>query len=793
MREWHLAQYDPLSLTLAADQRFCHPDRNNDQVWELSLGGGDPSTLSLQTTYGLRARSMRIFPRFVEAGIPVSDPLHFFKPPRLVKFFPNYAEVAFSPFKELTAVIEYWVLESQLVAGRVHITNQGESICAFTLEIAAVLVPMGHGQATAPRQRGLNTCIQGQSSKIFPVLVMSGGPDAIASPFPALSVNLRLKSGDSGCLSWACSSEKDPEACFEHARKAIRRDWDAELARIELFNDAQYVDIHTGEKDWDVAFALSQKLAYSLLFPADAEHPFINAVNTRTPDQSYPKINSLTDTGQTSDTLSTLDLYYLTGQLLPSNPQLVKDLIKNALISQEENDAIHWETGSRPRAPRRLAIPLLANIAWRVYELDQDKEFLKSIFPQVQKNVQTWFDEDHDRDQDGLPEWDSADQVGLENAWLFDPWRESNQGLRIETVESPALGAFLVQELGALTKIAHELGDLDSGQIFQKQHCELSNRIRKMWHSKKNCFRYWDRDTHLTPRGKSIIKTHAPHILTLESQFEQPQRLLIHLKSGDEMTRMCTLTIKGCAADGSPFEERITPHNIIWIMGRANLTSENVYQKVNSIEVSGLKEQDFIEVKTVKLTPLDITCLLPLWAGLVNERQVKALIMHHITCDHPAYQFGIPETLVPAEHFPYGQPIMINLPWNLLILEGLLSNGMQAEARNIFTRIMHAITHALKEQHAFYEYYDARTGRPAGRRNALSGLAPIGFFMQLVGVRIFSPEKVIISGENPFPWPVTIKFRGLQVTREGKNTHIILPDGQTIDLHDSETRLISLE
>jgi len=793
MRKWHLSQYDPLSLTLAADQRFCHPDRNNDQVWELSLGGGDPSTLSLQTTYGLRARSMRIFPRFIEAGIPASDPLHFFEQPRLLKFFPNYAEVAFSPFKELTAVIEYWVLDSQLVAGRLHITNQGESTRTFTLEIAAALVPMGYGQATAPKQRGLNTCIQGQSSKIFPVLFMSGGPDAVASPFPALSVNLRLRSGDSRCLSWACASEKDPESSFERARKAIRRDWDAELARMELFNDAQYVDIHTGEKDWDVAFALSQKLAYSLLFPADAKHPFTNAVNTRTPDQGYTKTNGLTSSGQTSEPLSILNLYYLTGQLLPSNPQLVKDLIKDSLISQGESNAIHWKTSSGVHDTRHLTLPLSANIAWRVYELDQDKEFLKYIFPRVQKNVLTWFDENHDRNQDGLPEWDNVDQIGLESAWLFDSWRESNQGLRIETVESPALGAFLVQELGTLTKIAHELGDLDSEQIFQKQRRKLLNRVRKMWHSKRKCFCYWDRDTHLTPHSEPIIKTHASRTLTLKSQFKQPQRLLIHLKSGDEMTHVCTLTIKGTAADGSPLEERITARNIMWIMGHANLTSENVYQRVDSIEVSGLKEQDLIEVKTVGLTPLDITCLLPLWADLVNEKQVKALTMHHITCDNPAYNFGIPEPLVPAESFPKDLPAMINLPWNLLILEGLLSNGMRAEARNIFIRVMHAVTHALKEQHAFYEYYDAHTGRPAGRRNALSGLAPTGFFMQLVGVRIFSPEKVIISGENPFPWPVTIKFRGLQVTREGKETHIILPDGQSIHLHDKETRLICLE
>ena len=73
MQEWSLHAGDPLNLTLAADARLSEPDYVNDHSWELELGSGDPPALSLRTTYGLRARSNRIFPRFTEAGITVTN------------------------------------------------------------------------------------------------------------------------------------------------------------------------------------------------------------------------------------------------------------------------------------------------------------------------------------------------------------------------------------------------------------------------------------------------------------------------------------------------------------------------------------------------------------------------------------------------------------------------------------------------------------------------------------------------------------------------------------------------
>ena len=66
MRIWNLGPDDPLCLTMAADSRLTDLDYANDQIWELQLGRGTPAAILLNTTYGLRARHMRIFPQFTE-------------------------------------------------------------------------------------------------------------------------------------------------------------------------------------------------------------------------------------------------------------------------------------------------------------------------------------------------------------------------------------------------------------------------------------------------------------------------------------------------------------------------------------------------------------------------------------------------------------------------------------------------------------------------------------------------------------------------------------------------------
>src|SRR5258706_12435381 len=97
MRDWSLAPGDPLSLTLAADSRLSLPDYLNDHIWELALGGGEPPALSLRTTFGLRAKSLRLFLRFTAANKAVSDPASFSLLPPVRRFYPNSIRLAYGP------------------------------------------------------------------------------------------------------------------------------------------------------------------------------------------------------------------------------------------------------------------------------------------------------------------------------------------------------------------------------------------------------------------------------------------------------------------------------------------------------------------------------------------------------------------------------------------------------------------------------------------------------------------------------------------------------------------------
>jgi hypothetical protein len=117
-------------------------------------------------------------------------------------------------------------------------------------------------------------------------------------------------------------------------------------------------------------------------------------------------------------------------------------------------------------------------------------------------------------------------------------------------------------------------------------------------------------------------------------------------------------------------------------------------------------------------------------------------------------------------------------------MEGLLNYGMQQEAAMMMARVMNAIIGCLKRDRAFRQRYHAESGVGLGERNALAGMAPVGSFLKILGVEILSTRHVRLSGSNPFPWPVTVKYRGISITRGVGQTEIIFPGGQSISQDD---------
>ena len=132
-----------------------------------------------------------------------------------------------------------------------------------------------------------------------------------------------------------------------------------------------------------------------------------------------------------------------------------------------------------------------------------------------------------------------------------------------------------------------------------------------------------------------------------------------------------------------------------------------------------------------------------------------------------------------------------------MIAEGLAAYGYRREAAELVQRVMTAVIKNLKSESAFRRYYHADTGQGIGEKNVLNGLAPLGMFLETLGVRLISPTRVALSGINPFPWPVTVKYRGMTILRQKEKTSVIFPDGQTVNVNVNEgdltPRIVALE
>jgi hypothetical protein len=128
-----------------------------------------------------------------------------------------------------------------------------------------------------------------------------------------------------------------------------------------------------------------------------------------------------------------------------------------------------------------------------------------------------------------------------------------------------------------------------------------------------------------------------------------------------------------------------------------------------------------------------------------------------------------------------------------------LKYDLRQEAAALTTRLMAAVIRNLKQEHAFALAYNVDSGAAIGERNPVQGLAPLGLFLCTLGVRIESDpgkpssgHRVVLSGKNPFPWPVTVKYRGLTITRGADASVVTFPDGQTVRLDDPTDAVVSL-
>jgi hypothetical protein len=791
MREWQLRAGDPLYLSLAADARLTELDYVNDHIWELLLGRGEPGSILLQTSYGLRARNMRLFPQFVEKHHTVADPAEFHTPPAVTKFYPNYLRMFFFPFAEVEVHMEVWVPDCHTIAGRIQVVNHDTSDRQVRIELAALLNPIGGGQSMLPEKIEAVTVLQGQIQDLTPTLFITGGAEGVSSPYPSLNHLLNLNPGTSRRFTWSLASLEDSEESFKLARQTVARKWEAEVAHIEMVN-AHQVDISTGNPDWDAAFAFGQKAAHSLLYTPSEHLPHTSFVAARQPEHGFSPQGDGRDYTHLWNGQTALKTWYLSGLLFPGAPETAKGLLLNFLQVQEEDWRIDWKPGLAGQRGGMLATPILVSLAWRIYEHTHDKNFLEQVFRPLMGFIHAWLDDRQDRDRDGVPEWDNPIQSGFDTNPWFSRWYPWAQGADITLVESPDLCAMLCREIRLLIHIGRELDRTEAVSSLEAFADNLHSAVESSWDARRATYQYWDRETHQSYKGEILGQRQGSGEIFLDLVFDIPTRILLRMECENALPRSVQASIHGRLPSGQHRVEQVMPDQFRWIEDVTTVTLLTPYADLEHVHIDGLPDHGKASVHIVDLRGEDHTHLVPLWAGIPDDERVEKMIHRKLNKPTQYHRpFGIPACPKPPKHADVRICNSVWLPWNVMVAEGLLTYGARREALDLMTRLMNGIIESLKREHAFHAYYHADQPQSMGERNALLGLPPVGLFLEILGVRILSPWEVHLSGHNPYPWSVILKFKGLTVTRAPQETIVVFPDGSRVSVDDPEPCVVT--
>lgn len=793
MRTWSIPASGPLSLCLAADARSSPTDYANDQIWEIGLEGGDPPALAIQTSYGRRARSMRIFVAVSIEGRVLRDPGRFATPVSVVRLASNYLQVDFSPSPGLHASSEYWVTDSHTLAGRVTLRNQSAAEMEPRFILHAILRPDEGGATLAPAVVAGVTILAGQTGGLAPVVFLAGGAAIEKSPYPGLAVPCPLAPGSERSLVWAEAALGDLPSSFADARAVAARPWDAELARLEQRNEST-IEFTTGDPDWDAALTMAQKVAVGSFMRATHALPHPGLVGPRRPEMGHSAIGNGADYEGGWEAQDVGRAYLAAQAVSACAPQLAKGAILNFLASQTADGTVDWKVGLSGRRHPALCVPLLASIAWRVYQDTLDREFLRQVFAGLLKFAERWFASDHDRDQDGWPEWDTAMQAMLEDNPTFVNWHAWGQGVDTTYAETQDLAAYLVHECDALLRMAEILGETGVADRPAARAGALRAAVESRWDGQRAVYRHRDRATHASPQGTVLGKGRGAFDLAVSQVFDPPVRLTLHCRGPEVGPRSIDVAIRGQGATGHGRIDKLTQDDFLWFWGYGTATTNRAYRRIQAIEVRGPGEPFETEAAVADYSRQDLSQLLPLWANIPAPARAERLVRRTLL-DPARYwrPFGLPACS--AGDVAYrpdrrGGAGGIPMLWNVMLGEALVDYGYREQAAELLTRLMAATIGSLQSDHAFRTSYNPDNLEGMGDLDDVAGLAPVGLMLRVLGVRLHTPRKLHVEGGHVFPWPVTLRWRGLEVRREPGRTRVTFPNGETFDLEGEEPRVI---
>ena len=252
--------------------------------------------------------------------------------------------------------------------------------------------------------------------------------------------------------------------------------------------------------------------------------------------------------------------------------------------------------------------------------------------------------------------------------------------------------------------------------------------------------------------------------------------------------------LRGRLGSGRVRVETLGPERFDWMWEEGAAVSELVFASLESIELLGVPEETAWQVSGLDLEREDLTLLLPLWAGMVEPHRADEIIRQ--TLLEPK-RFRRPGGLssVPKDDPEYGLAAAdprgaVNPALNLMLGEALVRYGFRKEAAELLRNLLSDSIESLRRDHAVRQAYHPETGEGLGRRNDVGGLPLLSLLLEILGIDLRSPSRVLLSGESPFADPVVVRWRGMQVERTAEGARVTFPDGATATWEGGEPSII---
>jgi hypothetical protein len=780
--------FDPI---LSASPAFCQTDYGNDQTWEVCLDSKYPSGIALETSYGLRAKVAQVFPVFLDAkNLPIRDPNPKYT---LQKLCSNLVQYQISLFPDMDVRLTLCVPDSHTLEGEVEIFSKNSSEKRIHGGVLMRLGPIESGQVMSGQRIQNQTYLSGESGGIHPVLLTGGLSTLIHRPHPGLALPIVVPANRTVAFRWVLCTEDSERGSLEKAQFWLNQPWAGRIHRIETAQYNRIISIKTGLPEWDEVFLLAQIQSQRYLMSHTNQLPFDTAISSRQSDQGFSPKKDGSDYSSDWHGLSAWELYHSLHQFyLPVFAEEAVGMFHNFIQVQQGFGEIDLRPGLGGQRSRLLAPPIMATCCRDIFRITKNSKRLAEAYPILNYFFTRWLDADHDRNQDHFPEWEHPIQTGWETNPLIDGWQEFSKGYASDTIESPALGALIYRESLALKQIANILHKTEDARRFEETGNLIKEAVENTWDKRRKLYRYQDRDTHQTPAGGTITRGVASGTFTIGRSFESPARLCLTINSQLENTRPMTVQWIGLAANGEHVIEQINTQQIVWKGKRAILTSRHTFSSIEAISLTGLNNKDEWVLSETDLSQIDITLLLPLWAGIPTQEMANRIVAQNI----------IPNWIDPN---PYGLPLIntggtktkiwedtqkISLPLFCMVAEGLIDYGFIEEATKLVNGVMEAIINVIQLTGHFSEYYHSLNGNGIGRLNHLIGLPPVGLFLKSIGVEIISPEEITVSGKNLYHRDIEIHYQGMDLIRSEKELEVTFRDGQHVRIEGPEKRTI---